>query len=91
LNVEEIFQSKTRVKLLFTLLKYGEINITHLIKDSKVDYRSGDAQLELLKREGLIEERRFGRIRILKVNYGDPRVASLKRMLDEWNKIELRI
>lgn len=70
LAIEEVMSSKGRVKVLKTLMDNVELNISEVVRRSGLNYTAVDAHIEALKKAGLIEEKTFGRIRILRVKLG---------------------
>lgn len=81
MDVEELFCKSGRVRVLRVLLEKGSINVTRLVKETGLHYRVVMEHVEYLKRLGLVEERRYGRLRIVEVNLGDPRVSALREIL----------
>ena len=89
MSFEEIISYKTRVKILKYLIHVKEINITELVRKLELNHSVALSHLEYLKKVGLIEEKRFGRIRIIRINEDDPRIELLKKLFkafEEYNK-----
>ena len=80
----EILGSRPKIKILSLLLEEEEVNITALVRKSGLGYRTVEHHLKELQELGLVAEKRFGRIRIVKLEGNDPRIASLRRFLTEW-------
>jgi DNA-binding transcriptional ArsR family regulator len=68
MDIEEIFASRGRTRILKTLIIEREMNISELAKRTGLSYTSVNRHLEELKKSGVIVEKRFGRIRIFKIN-----------------------
>ncbi|OYT25962.1 MAG: ArsR family transcriptional regulator [Thermoprotei archaeon ex4572_64] len=85
--VDIIFSSKTRLKILKTLMKIREINITKLTRMVNVNHVVVNYHIDVLKNLGFIEEKRFGRIRIIKLNESNPKIKSLERLFEELREI----
>ncbi len=83
--LEEVFSSKGRVKVLKVLLEAHELNITEIVKRSELNHTVVLSHLEALVKAGLVIEKRFGRIRIFRINESDPRIKLLRELfkLDE--------
>ena len=81
MDPEELLASRGRVRILRVLFNYGTINITRLVRETRLHYKLVEKHLEILKREGIIFERRYGRMRLIEVNLRDPRVAALREIL----------
>jgi len=81
MGLEELLSSKGRVRVLKVLLRDGQANISRLIRETGLHHRLVVKHLEELKRMGLVEERRYGRLRIYEINLRDPRVSALRDLL----------
>ncbi len=82
MSVEEVLSSRGRVKVLKVLLDSVELNISEVVKRAGLNYTAAASHLDALKKAGLLEEKVFGRIRILRVKLEDPRVQALKRLFE---------
>jgi DNA-binding transcriptional ArsR family regulator len=71
------FDSKGKFKILRILLKENEINISALLKRTKISYKFVERYLTELEREGLIRQKRFGKIRIISLE--DNKVTRILR------------
>lgn len=81
------FDSKGKFKILRILLKENEINISALLKRTKISYKFVERYLAELESEGLIRQKRFGKIRIISLE--DNRVTRiLKDFFTELEDIE---
>ncbi len=85
--IESLFSSRIRVRVLRALIKYREVNITKLSRELGVNYKVIEYHVEALKRLGIAEEKRFGRIRIIRLSEGDPRVLAIERFFTELEQI----
>lgn len=86
-SIERIFSSPGRVRVLVDLLDKSEVNITQLSRLG-LNYASVAKHIRALKAEGLLYEKRFGRIRIVCVNEDDARIPLLRRFVREWRRLE---
>ncbi len=53
--------------VLRVLTEYGELNISRIARLTHLHYRTAARVLEELVRQGLVEERRFGRLRLFRL------------------------
>lgn len=83
----EVLGSRPKMKILSILLNVGELNITMLVKQSGLGYRTVEHHIRELQELGLVAEKRFGRIRIVELRRSDPRISSLRRFLAEWKLV----
>ena len=87
LQVEELFSSYGRVKIMGIMMESNELNISEITRRSGISHSSVEAHLELLAELGLLTEKRFNRIRIFKVNHSNPYTNAVGRFLSEWRSI----
>lgn len=80
----KVLGSRPKMEILSFLLEEEEVNITRLVRKSGLGYRTVERHLKELRELGLVTEKRFGRIRIVKLKESDPRISSLRRFLMEW-------
>lgn len=81
--LEEVFSSRIRVRVVRKLIQYKEINITKLTKDLGLNHRIIEQHINALKNLGIVEEKRFGRIRIIRLVENDARVMAIERLFLE--------
>jgi len=82
LRLERILGSPGRIRLLKTILSYGQINITRLTRETGLHYRLVSKYLTDLEEEGVITIRRVGRLRIVEANLYKPEVVLLRDLLE---------
>jgi hypothetical protein len=81
--IENAFSSRVRIRIIRALITYREINITRLSRDLGINYKVIEHHIEALKRLGIAEERKFGRIRIIRLVEDDPRVIAIENLFRE--------
>ncbi|MCE4603409.1 MAG: helix-turn-helix domain-containing protein [Aeropyrum sp.] len=80
-GLEDIITSKGKVKILKILVKDGQANITRLVRETGMHHKLVSKHIEDLKRMGLVGEKRYGRIRFIYLEYGDPRVRVIREII----------
>lgn len=78
LSIESLFDSKAGIKILRVLIDKEELNITAIARQAEVNHKTALRHLGELKKVGIVTEKVFGRVRIFKANFGDPRVETLR-------------
>ena len=84
LEIEKLFSSYGRTKVLTVMLECGELNISEITRRAGLSHSSTARHLEFLARAGLITEKRFNRIRIFRVDHESPYVVALNKLLSDW-------
>lgn len=83
----ELLGSKTMIRVLRVLAEEGELHISELARRTRMNHLAVERCAERLRQLGLIEERRYGRIRVLRPLFEELRII-LKRGVGF--KIEIR-
>lgn len=60
--------SKGRKKILEVLLKFGEVNISRIIKHTMLNHKIVNTYLREMVSLGLVKERKFGRVRMFRLS-----------------------
>ncbi len=79
--IQEIELDEDHKKILDILYKYGEMNISKITRLAGLHYRTTVKKLEELVKIGLVEERRFGRLRLFRIKGRIWGILELKRQL----------
>jgi DNA-binding transcriptional ArsR family regulator len=83
LELEEVFCSKMRMRILKLLFQCSQLNTTDLARRLGANYTSTLRHLILLKNEDVVEERLGGRIRFFRFK-NSLRAQAVSRLLEEW-------
>ena len=83
-NVENVFGSRARMKILKTLAKNGELSISQVIKNTNLNHSCVIKHLDLLQKLSLIQEKNFGRIKILRFKSENLKAKSFKKFIEIW-------
>jgi predicted transcriptional regulator len=83
-NVEDVFSSKVRIKILKILFNVGELNVSEIARRLKINYISASKHLKILEDEGILQRKMFGRIRLYRVNEQSPKTKALQNLIDSW-------
>ena len=76
--LEEVFGSKGRIRVLGALVEAGELNISQLARRTGLNYSTVDRHCELLRKLGLIKDKRYDRIRMLEADFHEIEVRLKK-------------
>jgi len=86
-KVEDVLGSKAKVKILKELAKAEELSISLLIKRTKLNYSIVNKHLKQLTSLNLVQEKRFGRIRIYRYKIENPKSKSFRILIDIWEGV----
>lgn len=83
--LEELLSSRVRIRVLNFLIRVKEVNITELVRALDINHSIASKQIDVLKRYGIVEERRYGRVRMIRLKLEDPRVKKLEELFVVFN------
>ena len=84
-KLDEILSCRGKTRILMLLAETNELNITEIMKNVGLNHSGINSHLKQLEEAGLVEQKRFGRIRIYKYRDEDPRAQALKALIQVWN------
>lgn len=84
MSIEDVFSSRGRVKIMRILVEIGELNISEIARRAGLNYATTNQHLEALENYGLVQHKKFGRIRIFRFNEANSRANLIKEMMEAW-------
>ncbi len=84
MNVEDVFSSKLRVKILKILAQVGELNISEAARRLGVNYKTTKRHLKLLEDEGILRHKVYGRIRLYRFDERSPKAKAIQTFMEVW-------
>jgi len=84
LEIEDFLSSKTRVKIIKVLYELGELNIRRICQKVGSAYSIVKSNLEIMEELGIVQCKRYGRIRLYSLNNNNPKVKLLIRLIEVW-------
>jgi predicted transcriptional regulator len=82
--VEDLLGSRARVKILKILANENELNISSIIKKAHLNHKNVITHLKYLKQVNLIQEKKFGRIKIFRYKKENLKAKSFKNFIEIW-------
>ena len=82
--VENVLGSKARVKILKVLAINEELTLSLIISKTRLNYVSVVKHLKHLITLNLVQEKRFGRIKIYRYKFENFKARSLKKFIEIW-------
>jgi DNA-binding transcriptional ArsR family regulator len=84
MNIEDVFSSKLRMKILKILMQVGELNVSQIARRLGANYRTTKEHLKILEDEGIVKHKVFGRIRLYRLNRSSPKTAAVQNLVQVW-------
>lgn len=89
LPIEDVFQSKGRIKVLKILATEGELNISEIARRAHINHNSTRYHLNFLVKANMLQEKTFGRIRIYRFRIENIKARAIKNLFDIWENSNL--
>jgi DNA-binding transcriptional ArsR family regulator len=86
MELEAVFSSKSRMKILKLIYKLGQLNVSDVARRLKLNYASTSKHLKVLESEGILQERTYGRVRMYRFNEGSAKAKAVQNLIDAWEQ-----
>jgi DNA-binding transcriptional ArsR family regulator len=86
MDIEDIFSSKPRMKILKLIWKLSELNISDIARRVGLNFTSTSRHLQLLSEEGILQERTYGRIRMYRFNTSSAKAKAVENLIEVWEQ-----
>jgi DNA-binding transcriptional ArsR family regulator len=86
MEIEEVFSSKPRMKILRLVARLGALNVSDIARRIKLNYSATNEHLKLLEAEGILQQRVYGRIRMYKFNDDSPKARAVQNLIEAWEQ-----
>jgi len=86
MNVEDVFSSRLRIKILKILMQLGELNVSEIARRLGVNYNTTSKHLNVLEDEGILQHKVFGRIRLYRLNEHSPKANAIRNIMEVWEQ-----
>lgn len=83
-RIEELLGSKARIKILKILALNTELNISLIITKTNLNHKCVLRHLNFLKMLNLVQEKKFGRIKIYRYKNENIKARYLKKFIEIW-------
>jgi len=86
MKMEEVLGSKPRLKILKLLFDIGELNVSEIARRTGNSYKTTLKHLEILEREGILQHKTYGRIRLYRFNLASEKSRAVQKFIEDWEK-----
>jgi DNA-binding transcriptional ArsR family regulator len=86
MDVEEVFSSKPRMKILKLVARLGALNVSDIARRINMNYSTTNQHLKLLESEGILQERVYGRVRMYRFNDASPKAKAVQNLIETWEQ-----
>jgi DNA-binding transcriptional ArsR family regulator len=86
-EIEEVFSSKPRMKILKLIARLGALNISDVARRINLNYTATNRHLKLLEAEGILQQKVYGRIRMFRFNDVSPKAKAVQNLIETWEQV----
>jgi len=86
LELEEVFSSKLRMKILILIHNLGSLNVSNIAKRLDTNFASTSEHLKVLAAEGILQELSYGRVRMYRFNEGSAKAKAVQNLIVAWEQ-----
>jgi DNA-binding transcriptional ArsR family regulator len=86
MEIEEVFSSKPRMKILRLVARLGALNVSDIARRINLNYSTTNQHLKLLEAEGILQQRIYGRIRMYRFNDRSPKAIAVQNLIETWEQ-----
>jgi len=90
MNVEEVFCSRLRMKILRTIIQVGELNVSQIARRLRLNYTTTSRHLKVLEDEGILTHKEFGRIHLYRLNEHSLKAKAAQTLIEAWEQANNR-
>ncbi len=85
-EIENVFSSKVRMKILKLVYNLGELNVSDIARRIGINFSSTSRHLNVLETEGILQQRTYGRIRMYRFNQASPKAKAVQALIEVWEE-----
>jgi predicted transcriptional regulator len=86
MDIEEVFSSKPRMKILKLVARLGALNVSDIARRISLNYSTTNQHLKLLESERILQQWVYGRIRMYKFNNSSPKARAVQNLIEAWEQ-----
>lgn len=85
-EIEEVFSSRPRMKILKLIARLGELNVSDVARRIGVNFTTTSRHLKVLEDEGILQQRVYGRIRMYRFNQASAKARVVQNLIETWEE-----
>lgn len=82
--IEDVLSSRGKIKILKVLVCKEEVNISTIVRLTRLNNAAVSQHLAYFKEINMIREKNFGRIKIYQMNQNDLKVQAIRQLIEYW-------
>ena len=86
MEIEEVFSSKLRMKILVLIYNLGQLNVSDIARRLNTNFSSASVHLKVLEDEGILRGLVYGRVRMYRFNEGSAKSKAVQNLIETWQQ-----
>ena len=86
MELEEVFSSKLRMKILKMLYELGSLNVSEVARRLGSNFVTTSDNLKTLEAEGILQAQTYGRVRMYRFNETSDKAKAVKNLIEAWEQ-----
>ena len=86
MDLEEVFSSKVRMKILKLIFELGSLNVSDIARRLNANFASTSEHLKVLRDEGILQELTYGRVRMYRFNENSAKAKAVQNLIETWEQ-----
>ena len=86
MELEEVFSSKLRIKILKLIYQLGSLNVSDIARRLNSNFTSTSENLKILEAEGILHELVYGRVRMYRFNENSAKAKAVQNLIEAWEQ-----
>lgn len=84
MNVEDVFSSRLRIKIVKILMQMGELNVSEIARRLRINHTTASKHLKILEDEDILQQKVFGRIRLYRIKENSLKAKAIQNLIETW-------
>ena len=84
MQIEEVFSSKPRMKILKLIARLGTLNVSDIARRIGLNFTTTNRHLKLLEEESILQQTTYGRIRMYRYNERSEKAKAVQNLIETW-------
>ncbi len=85
MEFEEVFSSKPRMRILKLICTLGSLNVSDVARRINMNYAATAEHLKILASEGILQERKYGRVHMYRFN-DSVKAKAVADLIEVWEQ-----
>jgi predicted transcriptional regulator len=86
LEIEDVFSSKGRMKILKLIYNSGSLNVSDIARQINTNFTSTAEHLKVLESEGILKAHIYGRVRMYRFDESSAKAKAVQNLIEAWEQ-----